>query len=126
MGKLKLNSLEEAKKELDKVLNSDTLETPHWSIYKIMAHCAQTILISSLWQDKSRSLIGTLRLLGNKKTALDNFAAIYLLKQQKLKLTKEVNQVFTDCIAIIGEGKLEERIEQVRSKKFKINVDPLK
>jgi hypothetical protein len=49
-----------------------------------------------------------------------------LLKQQKLKLTKEVNQVFTDCIAIIGEGKLEERIEQVRSKKFKINVDPLK
>jgi hypothetical protein len=65
-------------------------------------------------------------LLGNKKTALDNFAAIYLLKQQKLKLTKEVNQVFTDCIAIIGEGKLEERIEQVRSKKFKINVDPLK
>jgi hypothetical protein len=65
-------------------------------------------------------------LLGNKKNALDNFAAIYLLKQQKLKLTKEVNQVFTDCIAIIGEGKLEERIEQVRSKKFKINVDPLK
>ncbi len=65
-------------------------------------------------------------MLGNKKTALDNFAAIYLLKQQKLKLTKEVNQVFTDCIAIIGEGKLEERIEQVRSKKFKINVDPLK
>jgi hypothetical protein len=65
-------------------------------------------------------------LLGNKKAALDNFAAIYLLKQQKLKLTKEVNQVFTDCIAIIGEGKLEERIEQVRSKKFKINVDPLK
>jgi len=41
-------------------------------------------------------------LLGNKKNALDNFAAIYLLKQQKLKLTKEVNQVFTDCIAIIG------------------------
>ena len=65
-------------------------------------------------------------MLGNKKNALDNFAAIYLLKQQKLKLTKEVNQVFTDCIAIIGEGKLEERIEQVRSKKFKINVDPLK
>jgi hypothetical protein len=35
MEKLKLNSLEEAKKELDKVLNSDTLKTPHWSIYKI-------------------------------------------------------------------------------------------
>jgi hypothetical protein len=35
MENLKLNSLEEAKKELDKVLNSDTLETPHWSIYKI-------------------------------------------------------------------------------------------
>ena len=61
-----------------------------------------------------------------KRFALDNFAAIYLLKQQKLKLTKEVNQVFKDFIAIIGEGKLEERIEQVRSKKFKINVDPLK
>ena len=43
MGKLKLNSLEEAKKELDKVLNNDILETPHWSIYKIMAHCVQTI-----------------------------------------------------------------------------------
>jgi hypothetical protein len=48
MGKLKLNSLEEAKKELDTVLNRDTLETPHWWIYKKMAHCAQTILISSL------------------------------------------------------------------------------
>lgn len=35
MENLKLNSLEEAKKELDKVLNNDTLETPHWSIYKI-------------------------------------------------------------------------------------------
>ena len=34
MENLKFNSLEEAKKELDKVLNSDTLETPHWSIYK--------------------------------------------------------------------------------------------
>jgi hypothetical protein len=32
---LKLNSLKEAKKELDKVRNSDTLETPHWPIYKI-------------------------------------------------------------------------------------------
>jgi len=61
-----------------------------------------------------------------KRFALDNFAAIYLLKQQKIKLTKEVTQVYKDCIDIIGEGKLEERIEQVRNKKFKINAKPFK
>jgi 7-cyano-7-deazaguanine synthase in queuosine biosynthesis len=60
-----------------------------------------------------------------KRFALDNFAAIYLLKQQKLKLTKEVAQVYKDCIDIIGEGKLEERIEQVRNRKFQINLNPI-
>jgi hypothetical protein len=61
-----------------------------------------------------------------KPTGFSNFAAIYLLKQQRLKLTKEVNQVYKDCIDIIGEGKLEQRVEQVRNKYYKINLKPLK
>lgn len=61
-----------------------------------------------------------------ERFALDNFSAIYLLKRQNLKLTKVVNTLYTDSIAIIGESKLEQRIEYVRNKKFKINIDPLK
>jgi 7-cyano-7-deazaguanine synthase in queuosine biosynthesis len=61
-----------------------------------------------------------------ERFALDSFSAIYLLKQQKLKLTKVVDIIYKDFISIIGESRLEQRIEYVRDKRFKININPHK
>jgi len=58
--------------------------------------------------------------------ALDNFSALYLLKHQNLKLISAINNIYDDCISKIGESTLEQRIESVRNKKYKINIDPLK
>lgn len=58
--------------------------------------------------------------------ALDNFSALYLLKQQNIKFTTAVNNLYDECVRKIREGKFEQRIEDVRNKKFKINTKPLK
>lgn len=57
--------------------------------------------------------------------ALDNFAALYLLKQQKVKFTKEIAQVYKDFVTNVGESKLEERVAQVRNRKYKIRSMPI-
>lgn len=59
-----------------------------------------------------------------RRFALDNFAAIFILKSNKVKLTREVDRLFLDCIDQVGIEVLEERIEQVRNHKFTISSDP--
>ena len=58
--------------------------------------------------------------------ALDNFSALYLLKQQNIKFTSAVNNIYNECLHKIRKNKFEQRIENVRNKKFKININPLK
>ncbi|MGD0342531.1 MAG: hypothetical protein ABSA76_12575 [Bacteroidales bacterium] len=57
--------------------------------------------------------------------ALDNFSALLLLKKQKVKFTSVVNNIYNECVGTIGEYRLEQRIEIVRNKKFKINQIPI-
>lgn len=58
--------------------------------------------------------------------ALDNFAALLILHKQRIKFTSAVNNIFKDCLEIIKTKKLEQRIENVRNGKFKINKTPVK
>lgn len=58
--------------------------------------------------------------------ALDNFSALYLLKQQNIKFTSAVNNIYNECVVKIREKKFEQRIENVRNKIIKINNKPLK
>jgi 7-cyano-7-deazaguanine synthase in queuosine biosynthesis len=58
--------------------------------------------------------------------ALDNFAALLILKKQRIRFTSAVDNIFKDCLEIIKVKKLEQRIENVRNKKFKINKTPVK
>jgi hypothetical protein len=58
--------------------------------------------------------------------ALDNFSALYLLKHQNLKFISAVNNIYNECISKIEESRLKQRVEDVRNKRHKINIDPLK
>lgn len=56
--------------------------------------------------------------------ALDNIAAVHLLKIQGKKLIREVTRLYKEYIDIKGTNELEGRIEAVRNRKFKINENP--
>jgi hypothetical protein len=60
-----------------------------------------------------------------RRFALDNFAAIHILRNRKTKITIEVMNIFKDVTSEIGLEILKERINQVRSRKFKIRKNPI-
>lgn len=60
-----------------------------------------------------------------KRFALDNFAAIYLLKKKGYSLSREVKNMLEECLKEISEDILNKRIESVRNKNFKINLKPI-
>lgn len=60
-----------------------------------------------------------------KRFALDNFAAIYLLKKKGYSLSREVKNMLEECLKKISEDILNKRIESVRNKNFKINTKPI-
>ena len=60
-----------------------------------------------------------------RRFALDNIAAIHLLKKNKRKLLKEVENIYYDCIEQIGTDDLEKRIKDVRNKNFEIKKLPV-
>lgn len=60
-----------------------------------------------------------------KRFALDNFSAIHLLKKNGLSLNKEVEYIYEECLDKVGTEELNERIENIRNKKFQINTEPI-
>lgn len=56
-----------------------------------------------------------------KRFALDNFAAVHLLKSQNIVPIKEIEKMYKDYIDINGVSELEQRIKDVRFKNFQIN-----
>jgi len=53
-----------------------------------------------------------------RRFALDNFAALYILKQKGKKINPYAENLYQSALKQIGEAKIKERIEQVRSGRF--------
>lgn len=60
-----------------------------------------------------------------RRFALDNFAAIHILKEKGININNEIKYLYEDCLGKIGTDILDKRIEDVRNKKFYISKKPI-
>jgi len=57
-----------------------------------------------------------------KRFALDNFAALYILKKEGYAFVKEVENLYEECLKRIGADILVKRIKSIKEKSFQINL----
>lgn len=58
-----------------------------------------------------------------RRFALDNFAAIYLLKKQKMDINPFIENLYAAFLKNVGEARLKKRIEDVRNGRYVPNFD---